>query len=191
MAFVGTKPNIGLVDLSSVATTLGTPGNSQLPSVTLEPQLGEIITGWDPNLGSGEFIYLKAAATIAQYTVCELAYSITGGYLTITATPWAGATNSGKPLAVALNPMTAGQFSWFQIAGPAIALTNGTDAAGPVYWQATGVVSSTGLNSRQMLNASIAMTHGQTLGQGNSAVTLSSTQAILFIDRPFAQGQTS
>ena len=188
MAYVASTTRIGIVDLASVAVTLGTPGNSQLPSVTLEPQLGEIATGWDPNLGGGEFMYLKAAGTIAQYTVCELSYSLAAGYLTITATPWAGTALSGKPLCVALNAMTVNQYSWFQIQGSAIAVTNGTDAVGPVYFQASGVVSSAAVISKQIINATIAVTHGAVIGQGSTAITLSGTQAILFINRPCAQG---
>jgi hypothetical protein len=189
MAYIGNSGRIGQVDLTTVATTLGTPGTSQLPSSPLEPQLGEIAGGWDPNLGGGEFMYVKAAGAITAGNVVELAYSLASGYLTITATPWTGTAISGKPLGVAMATMAAGNFAWIQVEGAAVTTTNGAITVGnPVYWQANGTVSNTGVVSKQMVNAVAASLISSTIGQGNSAVVLSATQALVFLQRPFAQG---
>lgn len=273
MAYVASNPRLGIVDLSSVVVppNPGVPGISALPAVTLEPQLGEVVTGWDPNLGGGEFAYFKVAATVVAaqtissitisgttatvttgsahgltlgsnsvtitgaapsgynvtnatvvtvpssttftysiptntptisatsvgaYTVglgagavCELAYSLAAGYLTITATPWTGTTVQGKPLSVALNNMGAGTYGWFQIEGATITVVNGTITVGnPVYWQSNGTLSNTGVASKQMVNATAASLVSSVIGQGNAAVTLPAYQALVFVDRPFAQG---
>lgn len=86
MAYIASNARLGLVDLSTVTNTIGTPftAGSQLPSVTLEAQLGETCTGWDPNLGGGEFVYLKVAAApiVAAQTISSLA--ISGTTVTIT-----------------------------------------------------------------------------------------------------------
>ena len=278
MAFIASNARLGLVDLSTVTNTIGTPfsAGSQLPSVTLEPQLGETCTGWDPNLGGGEFSYFKVAATVVAsqtissitisgntatvttasahglvlgansvtitgavptgyngtfqlqtvgstttftYTipnppstggpavptvsattvgtyvagigagaVCELAYALSGGYLTITATPWTGTTIQGKPLYVALNNMAPGYYGWFQYEGAAITVVNGTITVnGPVYWQSNGTVSNTAVASKQMVSATAATLVSSVIGQGNAAVTLPAYQAVVFMNSPSSQ----
>ena len=61
-------------------------------------------------------------------------------------------------------------------------------AGNPVYWQAAGVVSPTPVVSKQMVNAQFATAVSQTVGQGTTAVVLSATQAVVYLNRPFAQG---
>lgn len=267
MTYVASTPRLGIVDLSAVAlaSSLGQPGPGQLPSVTTEPQFGEIATGWDPNLGGGEFMYARAATTVtaaqtissitvsgttatmttgsahslvpgqviqisgaapSQYNgvfslltasgttatfttaalvnattvgtyvagigqgqVCELAYTLTAGTMVTTATLWAGTTVQGKPLGVAVNNMFPGQASWLQVQGHAITVSNGTITSGsPVYWQAAGTVSNTGVASKQMVNATASAAAASVINSGNAAVTLSAVQALVFLNRPFAQG---
>lgn len=269
MAFIASNARLGLVDLSIVSNTLGTPGISQLPSVTLEPQLGETCTGWDPNLGGGEFAYFKCAATVVAAqtissitisgttatvttgsahglilgansvnlagvvptgynglyqlvtvpttttftitiptgtptvsattvgtyvagigagAVCELAYSLSAGYLTITATPWTGTTVQGKPLYVSLNNMLPGYFGWFQYEGAAITVVNGTITVGnPVFWQANGTLSNTAVASKQMVAATAASLVSSTIGQGSAAFALPAYQALVFMNSPSSQ----
>ena len=119
-------------------------------------------------------------------------------------TAWAGTANTGKSLAVALVALAVGQFGWFQVEGVAVATVQGTPAAGnPVYWQAAGVVSPTLVASKQMLNAAFGTAVSAVIGSGassliayspstnpgQSAGTLSATQALVVMNRPFAQGQ--
>jgi len=187
MTFKCSNPRLGVVDVSTVTSIA--PGLANLPSVVLEPQLGEVVTGWDANLGGAEFMYLKAAGAITAGNVCELAFSLASGFLTITATPWTGTAISGKPLAVAQSTMTTGQYGWFQVEGAAITTVNGTVTPGnPVYWQANGTVSNTGVASKQMVNAVAASAASVTIGQGSTAVVLTASQALIFLERPFAQG---
>jgi len=190
MAFVSTNQIFGEVDLS-VVDAAG-PGYQNLVAGTGSGRMNfylQTVTGYDPNLGGGEFQYMRFSGTIAAGTVCEVTPSISGGVLIDNATAWAGTAVSGRPLCVAVSSGTVGQFGWFQVQGNAITTVQGTPAAGnPVYWQAAGVVSPTGVASKQMVNAVFATAVSQTIGQGSTAVTLTSTQAVVQINRPFAQG---
>lgn len=273
MAFIASTTRIGIVNLTDVAlaSSLGQPGNSQLPSVTTEPQFAEVVTGYDVNLGGGEFMYARAAATIvaaqtissitisgttATLTtgashglvvgqviqisgaiptgyngvfqvltvgsattitfaisvntptvsattvgtyvvgigvgmVCELGYVLSAtGVLAITATPWTGTVNTGKPIGVALVNLFPGQSGWLQIEGAAITLTNGTVTANaPTYWQSNGTVSSTLVASKQLVAATAATAGGVTIGSGSAAVVLPAFMAVVFLQRPSAQDQ--
>jgi hypothetical protein len=190
MAFVSVNQLFGEVDLS-VVDNAG-PGYLNLTAGTGSGRQNfylQTVVGYDPNLGGGEFQYMRFSGTIAAGTWCEVTPSISGGILIDNATAWAGTANTGRPLVVAVSSGTVGQFGWFQIQGNAIATVQGTPAAGnPVYWQASGVVSPTGVAGKQVLNAVFATAVSQTVGQGNAAVALSSTQAVVQINRPFAQG---
>jgi hypothetical protein len=182
MAFKCSNPRLGVVDITS--TTTIAPGTANLPSVVLEPQLGEVVTGWDPYLGGGEFIYLKGvASTAAGDWVSYNAY-------TGVTTRWAGTANTGAPLAVAMTANTsASSYGWYQIGGNAVATVTGTVAAGDIVnFSATAAVKTAAAAGKQVLNAVAASANGATYGTGNAAVTLASTQAIYTIQRPFCQG---
>lgn len=190
MAFVALNQILGEVDLSIV--DLAGPGYQNLVAGTGSGRQNfylQAVVGYDPNLGGGEFLYMRYSGTIAAGTVCETTPSISGGIIITNATAWAGTTITGRPLAIAVSAGTVGQFGWFQVQGNAITTVSGAPAAGnPVYWQAAGVVSPTPVASKQVLNAVFATAVSQTIGQGSAAVVLSATQAIVQVDRPFAQG---
>lgn len=191
MAFISTNQLLGEVDLSIIDTA--GPGYQNLVAGTGSGRMNFYLQeaeGYDPNLGGGTFVYLQYSGTIAAGTVCEITPSISGGVVIQKATAWAGTANSGRPLCVALSAGVNTNFGWFQVQGNAITTVQGTPAAGnPMYWQAAGVVSPTAVNGKQMNNAVAATAVSQTIGQGSTAVTLSSTQAIVTINRPFGQGQ--
>jgi hypothetical protein len=192
MAFIVLDDALGFIDLYLVdtagpgpqafaGTNAGTYGRLNSPGMELR--------GVDPNLGAGTFVFAKAAAGVTATQVCELTQAVTSGRYDVSAQPWAGAANTGKPLAVALTTLTAGQWGWFQVQGLAIATVSGAPAAGGVaYWQASGAVSPTPVASKAVLNAQFASAVSQTIGSGNSAVALSATQALLLLNRPCAQG---
>ena len=190
MAFVALNDVLGEVDLSIIDTA--GPGYQNLVTGTGSGRMNfysQVVPGYDPNLGGGEFMYLRFSGTIALGTTCEVTPSITSGVIIQNATAWAGTVVTGRPLAVAVSAGTVGQFGWFQVQGNAIATVQGAPAAGnPVYWQAAGVVSPTGVISKQMVNANFATAVSQTIGAGTGATVLSATQAIVTINRPFAQG---
>ena len=148
------------------------------------------LQAYDTALGGGTFIYLRYSGTITVGTVCEITPTLVSGVVTNSATAWAGTTITGRPLCVAMATTGAlGQWGWFQVQGNAVCTVQGAPAAGnPVFWQAAGVVSPTIVVSKAMLNAQFATGVSQTIGAGTTAVVLSATQAVVTINRPFAQG---
>lgn len=188
--FIAYDPLLGAVSLMNV-DTVG-PGPENLTGGTGAGRMSfsfERIRGYDVNLGGGEFIYAQAAATISAGEVCQFTQTLTSGQLYNQAEAWAGTANSGDVLGVALVALNANQWGWFQIAGNAIVNVSASPTVGaPAYWEASGVISSTAVASKQILGAHFATASGVTLGSGNAAYTLSSTQAILTMNKPTAQG---
>lgn len=143
--------------------------------------LGTIIRGEDPVYGAGEFIYLLGVASTIAGSVVDY-----GGISTATPTFQTAlepaTANLAQPLAVAMSANVAAQYGWYQISGAAVVATNGTLAAGPgpLYLAGSGQLTSTQANGKQMLNAINASATG----------TPAANQAIAYINRPFAQGQT-
>lgn len=181
-SWVATKPVAGMVNLMDVTADpgLGTPGNASLPSATTAAQFGEIVPGWEPNLGSGEFIYLKGVASLNAGDV------VSYNPFTGATTRWAGTANTGWPLAIALSNPTASQNGWFQIAGSAITTCSGTVAADDsAYFSATAALKSAAVAGKQVLNCHAVLANGGTV-VGSTA--LASTQAVYSIQRPFVQG---
>lgn len=191
MAYALQDPFIGVQPIPAI-DTVG-PGPMNLTAGTgggFESFYNLEMRGYDTSLGMGTFLYARYSGTIVAGTVCELTPTITGGVVLTSATAWAGTTVTGRPLAVAVAASGAvGQWGWFQIQGNAVTTVSGTPAAGnPVYWQAAGVVSPTGVASKQMVNAQFQTAVSQTIGQGSTAVVLTSTQAVVYMNRSFAQG---
>lgn len=187
MAYVSYDDVLGAVDLSIVDTAgpgAYTPGGAAGRQNFYNMEL----RGYDPNLGGGVFVYAKYSGTIAAGTVVELTPSLSGGVVITSATAWAGTANTARPLGVAVTAGTSSNYGWFQVQGNAITTVQGTPAAGnPVYWQAAGVVSPTAVAGKQALGAQFQTAVSQTIGSGTSAVTLTSTQAIVLLQRPCAQ----
>ena len=143
-------------------------------SDVIKHPLGLIIQAADPAYGAGEFIYLKGVASTAIGDVVE--YDNYGG----STTRWAGTAGTGKPLAVAMSANVASQWGWYQISGIAVVNISGTVAAGDkAFWQATGVLSSTQVNGKQVEGA-VAVSANAVPAAG---------QALYQINRPSSQGQ--
>jgi hypothetical protein len=193
MTFIAFDPILGEVDLSAV--DVAGPGPVNLVAGTGSGRNSfqmEMLRGYDPNLGGGEFVFAQASAALTPGAVVQFNQTLTGGRIINQAAAWAGTANSGDVLGVALTTLAANQWGWFQVGGNAIVNCSGTPAAGnPVFWQAAGVVSATTVASKQMEGAKFASANGITLGTGNSAVALASTQAVVLLNRPSAQGAIS
>lgn len=189
MAYTVTSPDLGFVDLSAV-DTVG-PGPLKLAGSAIAYGRFEYpgceVTGVDTVLGGGTFLFVQFAGSVIVGTVVEMSQTIvsSGARYDVSAIPWAGAVNTGKPLGVSMCVASSGQWGWVQIQGLAIANVSGAPAAGnPVAWQASGTVSPTPVASKAVLNAQFASAVSVVVG----AVTLSGTQALLLLNRPFAQG---
>lgn len=160
-------------------------------------QSGMEVEAADDSLGWGKFIFAQAsaAAGVAAGDVCEMqSATLTFGtsvVMALGAQKWQGTTITGKSLAVALVALTQNQWGWFQIFGSALLNSNGAVAANDkVYWQANGVVSSTPVAGKQMVNAQAMVANSASFGQvvGGTVQTLSATQAVYYINYPYSQG---
>jgi len=194
MAFIALDGLAGSVDLTGVDKTdpgifslvgsqAGRYGRGLYPS--------SVAVARDPILGGGEFVYVSAyqactAGQVVQFFVSQDPITKT---MRLGVVPWTGPANLGLPLGVCYVDLPANYYGWVQIGGFAIANASGT--IGPndqVYYAATGSVSTTVVNGKHMIGAQFATARGATLGTGASVVTLPSTQAIIWMQYPVAQG---
>lgn len=161
-----------------IENRLGLPAIGSSSSTALVAP-GTIIRANDPVYGAGEFIYLLGVAATILGSVVTYNGNSAGTPTWQTALAPATA-NLAQPLAVAMGANLAGNYGWYQISGAAVCATNGTLAAGPgpVYLAGSGQLSSTGVAGKQMVNAVNVTATG----------TPAANQAVVNIDRPFAQG---
>jgi len=193
MTFVASNPRLGIVDISTVTTTA--PGNSGLPSVSLEPFLGEIVTAYNNATGvasAAEFIYLQiptstaiAAGTLVQWTSTGTNASPTF-YVAAALPVLATSKNTGNSVGVcvaAVSSSTSVQYAWFQIQGVATVLKTAVTVSPNV------VIYASGTAGRFKVLTSAG---GQILGArtANPATVTSTTSTVLvYLDRPKMQGQ--
>ena len=166
MAWTFQETVLGYTPVGTIDTTASVP-------------LGTIARATDPTYGAGEFIYLKGVAStvLGSLVVWDGASTGTPTYQTTLAPSTA---NLAQSVAFATAATVANTYGWYQVGGSTIAATNGTLAAGPgpVYIGTAGTVTSTAAAGKQILNARNDTATG----------TPAANQAVLQINRPFAQG---
>lgn len=171
MAFTPTTPELGWQPIGSSSTIQNHP-------------IETIIGGYDSNYGFGEFIYLKGvASTVLGSAVTYGGTATVNSVVQPTGQTTLAAVTAGQaqPVAFATNANLASNWGWYQIQGTAIAATNGTLAAGPgaLYLAGSGQLTSSQANGAQLVNARNLTATG----------TPATAQALITIQRPFAQGQ--
>ena len=195
--WVATDSTMSAQNLMSAYTLASNPAYPQ----GAEPS-GLYLQGSDPSLGIGEFIYgqFSNASGCVAGNVCEFTQTLLSSGVSVSLVTscqlWQGTANSGKALAIALTALAQNQFGWFQIVGNALAVSQGTGTINvPVYWQANGVISITAVASKQMLSSAGIVAPSASFGQGVYVVgtgtvtpALTSTQVILNVNTPHAQG---
>lgn len=158
MAYTITETTLGVQPIALDDTT-----------VSQAVALGTIVQAADPDLGSGEFIYLKGLASTAI-----------GSWVTYNSsdnTTALLAANAIGPVAIAMSACVASEYGWYQISGKAVgkALTGFVDNAN-VY--ATATAGS--------IDDAIVAGDRVKLAKGASAVdTPSAGLAYFEIQRPF------
>lgn len=182
MAYTFNSHVLGAPDLTTVTTIA--PGNANLPSNVLEPQLGEIRTGWDTTNGGAEFIYLKipASTTLAAGNLVQW----TSGYGLAILPILSTAKNTGHqvavcPVAIASNTLV--QYGWFQIQGQCSVLKTAVTVS------PDSVVYASATTGRVKVLTSAG---GQITGlrTANAATVTSTTSTVLcYLNRPAMQGQ--
>lgn len=186
MSYTSFDPLIGVVNFTDVDPT--GPGPVNLVAGTGAGRQSfyfEEVRGNDANLGGGTFQYVKFGATLTAGQWVQFVDTVTAGQIVVTAIAWAGTAITGQPIGVVVTGGTNVQWGWVQIQGNAIAAVSGSPTAnGPVYWQASGVVSSTPVASKQVVNAQFASTNNVTIG----GAAIGAGFAVVTLNRPFSQG---
>lgn len=182
MAYSFSAVTIGAPDITVITTVA--PGVANLPSLILEPQIGEIRIGTDLTLGNGEFIYLKIPASTTLSAGNLVTW--TAGYAAATLPALATSKNTLSPVAVApvaVASSTSIQYGWFQIQGQATVLKTAVTVS------PNSVIYASGTAGRFKVLTSAG---GQILGArtANAATVTSTTSTVLvFLSRPMMQGQ--
>lgn len=161
---------------NSALGVIGLDANS-IDTVARVP-VGTIIRAYDDTQGEGEFIYLPGAANVAAGDA--VLYDLTPGAQATTRHSNATGSNSGRPVAFAVQATPAGSFGWYQIGGVAIVSTIAGTVAGVMMGNATtGSVSNTADAGDQILGARISTAVGTPVANKSYAT----------INRPYVQGQ--
>lgn len=152
-----------------------TPGGAE---ATARAVVGTIARFFDADGGGeGEFIYLPGVLNTANGDLVE--YEIGTAPATIRHSN-ATASNSGRPVAVAVAAAGAGQYTWYQIGGLAIVNAVAGAVAGPMFGTGTaGQVGSAADAGDQILGARIASAVG----------TPAAGKVYAQLSRPHVQGQ--
>lgn len=153
---------------------------NQVPSLTPP---GLFATAVDPWWGAGEFIYGYANGSIREFGLCVMTPSFqaaSGVNFSANQYRWdmtevPNTANLGRPLCVAMQPMSAGQLGWFCIAGLVPVNSNAAVAAGSIGIAAAG---QAGANSggKQMLNAVSLAGSANTVVKTNCTAPIGTTQ---------------
>ena len=156
--------------LTPVAVSAGT--TTTIPTPPAVP--GQIVKGFDPTYGMGEFILLKGVTSTA---VGSLVIYNTTSYTTTLCPVTA---NLGSPVAISMTANTSSSnWSWYQIEGVAVVAKSAVGLANNV---AIGV-SSTG-------KVGTSASGKQILGARTANSTVSATTTVqLILNRPHLQGR--
>jgi hypothetical protein len=176
---LGVAPgNVWTTDGVSVTGTAVGVGGIPYPQPGMIAQFRD--TG-SSSLGIGEFIWLQGVANTTAGSV--VSYTVSDGTLNGTTVMWAGTANTGWPLAVATAATVANTQGWYQIGGAAIVNVSGSiSVASEAYYASSGTLGSGAVSGKQVMGAQFS---------GASGTWISANQAVVTIDRPHVQGQTS
>lgn len=165
MAYVAFTPQLGEVNLTDV--DIGGPGPYALVGANAGKYgrnsfYGEILEGYDPFLGAGEFVYAQCALAVVPGQVVQFSLTQDSNLnMVLQATPWTGTTYAGQELGIAIVSLGTNQYGWFQVGGNAIVYYGGTTAG-----QTISSISIT----NQTATVTTSGAHGLAVG---TAVTLS------------------
>ena len=148
-------------------------------STTQKHNLGQVVKGYDPTYGEGEFIYLLG---VGSTEVGFLALWNATTYQTALVTV-ANGKGKGAPVGVAMSANVASQYGWYQVQGNAV-VKKTTVAALP---QVPIFISATTGRMKTLLSAGQQILGAQT---ANLTTIVSTTSTVVVtINRPHTQGQ--
>jgi hypothetical protein len=147
-----------------------------LPDTTARVQPGLIVTAVDNYWGAGEFMYVKANGTITAGAICALNPVITSGLCNMLATEVTNTAIMGRPIGVAMTPMTTGQFGWLCISGLVPVKSNATVAADTTFSIVAAGQAGVLTAGKQIVNGRVAIAATQTVAKAGCTSNSSSTR---------------
>lgn len=144
---------------SSTNGVLGTLPIQSIGQVdsTARVQTGFVMEAVDSYFGPGEWMYARANGSITQFAACVItpAFDSTSQSYRYEVTEVPNTANLGRPLAVAMNAMSSGQYGWFQVSGNTPIKSGASVAADTAFGiTAAGTVGAIS-NGKQVLNARV------------------------------------
>lgn len=164
---------INVIDTGTLtASSVSSGSTTTIPTPPAVP--GQIVKGFDPVYGMGEFILLKGVASTA---VGSLVIFNTTSYTTTLCPVTA---NLGSPVAISMTANTSSSnWSWYQIEGVAV-----------VAKSAVGLASNVAIGVSSIGKVGTSASGKQILGARTANSTVSATTTVqLILNRPHLQGR--
>lgn len=147
-------PNFAIID-----STVGTPPIGAIGIVDTTPRLqpGLLVTAADNWWGTGEFLYARAGGVITPFSLCVITpvFDSTLQAWVPVATEAPNTANLGRTLAVAMNTMASGEYSWFQVTGVTPVDCNASVAADTAFGIAAAGQGGAITAGKQVLNSRV------------------------------------
>jgi hypothetical protein len=147
-----------------------------LPDTTARHQLGLTLVAEDPYWGPIEATYVRANGTIRQGGLCVLTPVISSGQWQWNATEVPNTANLGRPLYVAMTPMTSGQYGWLSNLGIIPVNCTASVAADTAFGIVAAGQGGAIANGKQVLNARVVAAATTTVAKANSVANSGSTR---------------
>lgn len=163
------------------ASSLSIVGNmpisfGYLPDTVERVQPGLLLNAVGDYWGGRELIYARASGTIRMAGLVALTPSLVSGAWRYDAAEVANTANLGRPLYVALAPMTVGQFGWFVNSGVCPVNCNASVAAGTTFGIAAAGQGGANSAGKQVLSAVVIAPSSTTVAKANCQANSGSNQ---------------
>jgi hypothetical protein len=163
------------------ASLSGPVGNQQvanfgLPDTTARQQTGLMADFVDNYWGGAEMLYVQANGTIRVGALVALNPAIVSGKYQFLATEVTNTAIMGRPVYVAMTPMTVGQFGWVAVAGIVPVLCNATVAADTTFSIVAAGQGGVLTAGKQVVNARVAVPATQTVAKTGCTANSGSTK---------------
>ena len=153
---------------------------------TPKMQTGALLQAVDNWWGCGEFIYARAAGTIRQFGLVVLTpvFDSTLNTWRYDATEVPNTANLGREVLVAMNAMTSGQYSWFQVSGISPVNCQASVAADTTFGIAAAGQGGANSAGKQLLGGRVIAAGATTVVKANCIAPSGSNQ----LNVPNAEG---
>ena len=175
MAYTFDEPRVGVLNIDQTDSGVVTAGGTTIP--TPPSMLGNIVRGFDPVFGEGEFILLLGVASTVVGSVVR--YNATTYQTTLVV----NTAVQDVPVAVAMAATTAGLYGWYQISGNAVIKKTAVTVAPNV----TLFLSATAGRVKVLASAGLQVVAARSANL--TTVTSTTSTITVTINRPHLQSQ--